>query len=100
MGEIRPLPPEGVYYIRHQFEVEQEFCRSPNEIPADVPAPATVEDAAMLSAAARSYARTELVHEAFITAAVYDVAGEGFALEEDVSDVLGHHGPGVYTVQV
>ena len=54
----------------------------------------------MLSAAARAYARTESVTGAFITADVYDVAGEEFALEADVSDVLDHHGPGVYTVQV
>ena len=100
MGEIRPPPPEGEYYLRHEFEVEQEFCRSPYETPPDVPAPATVQEANMLSAAARAYARTELVTGAFITADVYNVSDEEFALEADVSDVLDHHGPGVYTVQV
>ena len=100
VGEIRPPPPEGEYYLRNHFEVEQEFCRSPYEIPADVPAPVTVQEANMLSAAARAYARTELVTGVFITASVYEVAGEEFVLEADVSAVLDHHGPGVYTVQV
>ena len=44
--------------------------------------------------------RTELVIRVFITATVYDVSDEEFVLEADVSDVLDHHGPGVYTVQV
>lgn len=96
----RPPPPEGEYYLRNQFDVEQEFCRSPYEIPADVPAPATVAEASMLSAAARAYARTESATGAFITASVYDVAGDEFELEVDVSEVLDQHGPGVYTVQV
>ena len=54
----------------------------------------------MLSATARAYARTEMITGVFITAAVYEVGDEDFALEADVSDVLDHHGSGVYTVQV
>lgn len=76
------------------FEVEQEFCRSPYNIPADVPEPASVQEAYMLSATARAYARTELVTGASITADVYNVSDEEFGMEADVSDVLDHHGPG------
>ena len=100
MGETRQPPPEGEYYLRNQFEVEQEFCRSPYEIPADVPAPATVEESRRLYEEAREDIRTELVIGVFITATVYEVADDTFALGADVSDVLDHHGPGVYTVQV
>ena len=100
VGEIRPPPPEGEYYIRNQFEVEQEFCRSPYEIPADVPAPATVRESRRLYEEARDDIRTELVAGVFITAALYEVADDKFVLEADVSDILDHHGPGVYTVQV
>ena len=67
---------------------------------ADAPAPATVAEAGGLSAAARAYSRTESVTGAFITASMYEVAGDEFALEADVSEVLEQHGPGVYTVQV
>ena len=100
VGEIRPPPPEGEYYLRHQFEVEQKFCRSPFEIPADMLAPATIEESRRLSEEARAYVRTESVTGAFITASVYDVAGEEFALVADVRELLEQHGPGVYTVQV
>ena len=100
VGEIRPPLAEGEYYLRNQFEVEQEFCRSPYEIPADVPAPATVEESRRLYLEARDDIRTELVTGVFITAAVYDVVGDEFALEADVGDILHYHGPGVYTVQV
>ena len=49
---------------------------------------------------AKAYARTEPVTGTFLTADVYEVTGEEFALEADVGDVLEEHGPGVYTVQV
>ena len=98
--EICPPPPEGEYYIRHQFEVEQEFCRSPYEILADVPAPATVEESRWLSGRARDDVRIERVTGVFITASVYEVGSQDFALEADVGDLLEQHGPGVYTVQV
>ena len=62
-----------------------------------MPASATVEAAGRLSAEARAYSRVESVTGAFITA---DVAYDEFVLEADVSDILDHHGPGVYTVQV
>ena len=42
-GEIRPPPPEDEYYLRSEFMVEQKFCRSPYAVPADAPAPETVE---------------------------------------------------------
>ena len=83
-----------------QFEVDQQFCRSPYEIPADVPASDTVQEAYTLSAAGRAYARTELVPGVSITGHVYNVSDEEFALVADVTDVLDHHGPGLYTVQV
>ena len=44
--------------------------------------------------------RTELVTGAFITATVYKVDGEEFALEADIGELLDQHGPGVYTAQV
>ena len=100
MGEIRPPPPEGEYYFRDQFEVEQEFCRSPYEVPADAPAPTTIEESRRLYEEARDDIRTELVTGVFITASVYEVVGREFALEADVRDLLERHGPGVYKVQV
>ncbi len=100
MGEIRPPPPEGRFYTQPTFTVEQEFCRSPYEIPADVPAPATVEESRKLYEKARAYVRTESVTGAFITASVYEIVGEEFDLVADVSELLERHGPGVYTVQV
>ena len=54
----------------------------------------------MLSPAARAYAGTDSVTGIFITADVYEVPEDKFTLEADVSDVLDHHRPGVYTVQV
>ena len=59
MGEKRP-PPEGEYYLRNQFEVKQEFCRSSYEIPPNVPAPATVQESRRLYEEARADIRTEL----------------------------------------
>lgn len=100
MREIRLPPPEGEYDLRYRFKVEREFYRSPYDTPADVPAPATVKEAAMLSAAARAYSRTDLGTGAFVAACVCQVAGDKFELEADVSEVLAWHGPGVYTVRV
>ena len=46
------------------------------------------------------YSRTELVTRALITADVYDVAGDEFAVEADLTEVLEQYGRGVYPVQV
>ena len=69
-------------------------------ISANAPAPATVEESRRLFEEARAYVQTESVTGVFITADVYDVAGDEFTIEADVSEVLDQHGPGVYTVQV
>ena len=88
VAELRPPPPEGRHYTQTGFAVAQEFCRSPYEVPADAPVPATVAEARMLYEGAKADVRTESVTGAFITAEVHDVAGDRFAVEAD----NGHEG--------
>ena len=85
---MRPPPPEGRHYTQTGFAVAQEFCRSPYEVPADAPVPATVAEARMLYEGAKADVRTESVTGAFITAEVHDVAADRFAVEAD----NGHEG--------
>ena len=89
VAELRPPPPEGEYYIHAGFTVDQELCRSPYEVPADAPAPATVAEARRLYDIARADVRSEQVAGAFITASLYDVAGDRFTVEADVGEWLG-----------
>ena len=80
---------------------QRTFCGLTSRLAGEVrQAPATVEESHMLSAAARAYAGTDSVTGIFITADVYELPEDKFTLEADVSDVLDHHGPGIYTVQV
>ena len=46
------------------------------------------------------YSKAELVTMALITADVYDVAGDEFAVEANLTEVLVQYGRGVYPVRV
>ena len=69
-------------------------------MPVDAPAPATVSEARWLYAAAKADVRVDQVTGTFITADMYEVAGDRFTVEADVNEVLDAHGPGVDAVQV
>ena len=96
VAEIRPPPTEGQYYTRETFSGEQEFCRSPYEVPADAPSDGGPQVARDGEVRCPDGAGRGSIHHG----RGYEVAGDRFTVEADVGELLERHGAGVDAVQV
>ena len=98
IAKLRPPPEEGLHYVRSVFNITQEFCLSPYDIPSDALPPATPEESSALWSMGKNAQSTEMVTGRFITASEWQVDQDECILEADIQEVLDEHGAGVYTV--
>ena len=103
VASIRRPPRPGAFYSSDEFTREYGFCRSPYDLPADLPEPETKDEARALKDQTRDLSRDVLTFEdmgARITATVWGVDGDSFHVEANIGPVLDERGPGVYTIRV
>ena len=96
----RQLSP-GYYWTEDSGTAEISRCAGPDEIPPDAPVPSS--QAELNALVQDAYYRNEVpwserVQFQWITCSRWDVDSERFAVEADISRVVGEKGPGVYTL--
>ena len=102
---LRPPPGEGWYYTEDEieFDYEVESCPDPYEIPGNVRAPRTPEEADGYFERARRSSE-DVVDRAgrapWVTATEWKAEAGRFAVAADLATILDRHGSGVYTVVV
>lgn len=115
VGSLRhPLAPGGYYtdqatgrrytdYTTYTRDSKQ--CVNPYELPADRPAPTSMSaaDAAFRAAAVASNSMPHRESVAyFIVSERLDISADGrkFSILADLSPILSHYGPGIYTITI
>ena len=95
----KPLPSNS-YYPDDTSSTERNFCLNPYDVPPDASAPSSAPEAHRYwqEAYSRSQSLPVSIPVPQITASKWRVSSSGFSVEADLNDVLGVHGPGVYTV--
>ena len=97
-----PLP-DGYHYLNDTNHATGEQCPDPYDVPNDAPAPSSYDEALSLAAAAYEV-HQELPLGEFvapnITASSWEVKDGAFSVVADLSEVIGEHGRGVYTVKL
>ena len=101
VAALRPPLTGNRYYPDQQFTQFQSQCPDPYQVPADTPGPNSHDEAHRVAGAARRQILPPLpVTGPWITASHWIAAGADFAVQADLSPVIAHHGPGVYTIAV
>ena len=115
VGKLFDPLQEGWYYIDDEtgreftdyntYTTENSQCVNPYELPADRPSPASWEAAnAQYDAAVElAYAMPDVEITAYeIVAEQLDVSSDGrtFSIRANLSPILSHYGPGIYTLTI
>ena len=96
----RPLEP-GWTWTKHEHVKEYQPCPDPSDVPADAPAPQSYDQAVEIQRQASEFVReSRSVTVPWTTADRWDIGDQSFAVSADLRNVIGQHGPGVYTVVV
>ena len=89
------------YYPDHAFTMTYRPCPDPYTVPTDAPAPRSHDEAHAFWQAAYTASQTRFevpITVPWVTAAEWIVADDAFSVSADLTDVLGEHGHGVYTI--
>ena len=101
VAALRPPAPPGYYYPSSAMTGSYEPCRSPYDVPANLPGPASYEEAHRMSEEAVSWQRPDISRTAYwYDAGVWRTSEYAFDVRADVSHMLRQHGSGVYTITV
>ena len=103
VAALRPPPPGGYEYAEDSYEHSYRTCDDPYDVPANVRAPATVEEGddiyrQLYSAVDNRPWITDRVP--LLTALTWTAQGQDFALEVDMREILNRHGLGVYSLML
>ena len=103
IGGLRPPIETGWAYVDDAATIDRETkgCPNPYDIPPDVPAPKTSEEARRNWENARDQSREKvklkLTHP-WITADEWTEDRDYFSVTADIADLLAQHGDGIYTI--
>ena len=103
VAALRPPLTARQYYREDEFVKSYQTCPDPYEIPAGVPAPNSPEEANEFWQAAYDASQNlpeRRVTVPWITALEWTAEDKVFSAVADLSGILAHHGPGVYTIAV
>ncbi len=97
----KPPPPGSFYLTNHSQTTQDDSCPDPYDISPDAPAPNSLDQSYQFWREAQRPG--QLITVSFlrvpgITVSKWQVSGDQFSVEADLSDVLARHGAGVYTV--
>lgn len=96
-------PPSYGGYSEHTFTTTREPCPDPYDVPADAPAPRSLEQSRVFFELARSASERlpeQSITVPWITVPVWTAWGYAFAVAVSISDVLAQYGSGVYSITV
>ena len=103
VAALRPPPGPLSFYPDDAYTASHRPCPSPYDVPADAPAPGSVDEAHASWQAAYNASQTReerSVTAPWITADEWTADGRSFAVTADLSGVLAEHGAGVYSLTV
>ena len=103
VAALRPPPGPRSWYTDDAYTASHRPCPSPYDVPADAPAPGSVDEAHAAWQAAYDASQTRAersVTAPWITADAWTADGRAFAVAADLSGVLAEHGAGVYSLTV
>ena len=98
------IPPltGGWSYTKDEYSTFYSPCPDPYDVPADAPAPRSLDEAHRfwLAAYGASQARLQPITVPWTTALEWTARGEIFSVTADLGDLLAKHGKGVYSLIV
>ena len=95
------LLPAGKGYVGGSYEYDYSRCLDPYHVPSDAPAPSPTNPSVHVTGLDEALKLADLrtVKTAnWIVANQWEVSADSFELRANVSELLDHHGPGVYSV--
>ena len=93
----------NAYWPTSSYEETYEPCPSPYDVPTDVPAPRSPEEAHRVWQEAfdgSNMGTVRRIRVPWVTASHWVAKGEQLAVRADIGQVLESHGPGVYSIIV
>ena len=105
IAHLRRPPDPGLRYTDYRYFRNYQRCPSPYDVPADMPAPQSPEEALALLQEARERS-SQLDMSSFfadvlwVTASEWKAEANEFAVAADVGRLLEEYGPGVYDVHM
>ncbi len=103
IASLREPLPAGWSWNEDTFTVEASHCPDPYDVPADAPAPRSLDEAHEFWQVAynASQLRSSTTSIApWITATEWDVDSDSFSVVADLNDLVKVHGDGVYSVMI
>ena len=91
------------YWPTSSYSETIEPCPSPYDVPAEVPAPRSPEEAHQVWQEAFDASNASIAQEvqvSWVTATLWVAKGDQVAVRADIGNILESHGPGVYSIVV
>ena len=103
VAALRPPLTGGWFYDSHQYTTTYSQCPNPYDVPADAPAPQSLQEATQFFQDTYNRSQNPVgksVTVLWITAKEWRIGSESFTVRANVEGVLSQFGKGVYSIMV